>query len=185
MGVLSIDDVINTLAMNLSCVAKTFINERQNEIVTRTWRCVSGRMIIMVSMRFQWLVCALLLMPVAKASAEEISHYSGEQLFARFCAACHGDKAEGNGPVAPFFKLAPPDLTRLAARRGGKFPTEDVRNIIDGRKNTGAHGARNMPIWGMEFQYADTGSPEKQKQVEALIDRLVQYLRSIQRSETP
>jgi CBS domain-containing protein len=35
MGVLSIDDVIDVLATNLSCVAKTFTNERRNEAATR------------------------------------------------------------------------------------------------------------------------------------------------------
>jgi mono/diheme cytochrome c family protein len=115
------------------------------------------------------------------APAENLSQYSGEQLYERFCAACHGDNAEGNGPVAAFFKIAPPDLTRLAKRRGGEFPTDDIRRIIDGRNIKGPHGTRNMPVWGMELRFADTGNPDKQKPVEELIDRLVGYLRSIQK----
>jgi mono/diheme cytochrome c family protein len=128
------------------------------------------------------LLCVLALAPVAAASAEEISKYNGEQLFARFCASCHGDKGEGNGPVAPFFKLSPPDLTRLAKRRGGEFPADDVRRVIDGRTYKGPHGTRNMPIWGMELRFADTGNADKQKPVETLIERLVEYVRSIQTS---
>ena len=115
------------------------------------------------------------------ASAEEVSDYNGAQLFQRFCAACHGENAEGNGPVAPFFKIAPPDLTRLSKRRGGEFPTDDVRRIIDGRNTKGPHGTRQMPVWGMELQFENTGPANKQKPVEELIDRLVGYLRSIQK----
>jgi hypothetical protein len=39
-----------------------------------------------------------------------------------------------------------------------------------------------MPVWGMELYYADTGNPDTQKQVEELIDRLVEYLRTIQKT---
>jgi mono/diheme cytochrome c family protein len=131
--------------------------------------------------RFKILGSLLTLAPLALASAEELSHYNGEQLYYRFCAACHGEQAEGNGPVASFFKIAPPDLTRLATRRGGKYPAEEVRKIIDGRDVRGPHGSRQMPVWGMELYYADTGNPDKQKQVEELIDRLVEYLRTIQK----
>jgi len=137
---------------------------------------------MVLSARMMCLLCVLVLAPLATASAEEISQYNGEQLFSRFCASCHGDKGEGNGPVAPFFKLSPPDLTQLAKRRGGEFPADDVRRVIDGRTSKGPHGTRNMPIWGMELRFADTGNPDKQKPVETLIDRLVEYLRSIQKS---
>jgi mono/diheme cytochrome c family protein len=128
---------------------------------------------------FGYLMTAMLIAP---AFAEELSHYNGEQLYFRFCAACHGEWAEGDGPVAASFKIAPPDLTRLAARRGGQYPAEEVRKIIDGRDIRGAHGSRQMPVWGMELYYADTGNPDTQKQVEELIDRLVEYLRTIQKT---
>jgi CBS domain-containing protein len=35
MGVLSMDDVIEAIATNLSCVATTYTKERQNEVLTR------------------------------------------------------------------------------------------------------------------------------------------------------
>jgi mono/diheme cytochrome c family protein len=136
----------------------------------------------MISVRaFKILGSLLALAPLASAPAEEISHYNGEQLYQRFCASCHGEKAEGDGPVAAFFKIAPPDLTAIAKRRGGQFPADEIRKIIDGRDVRGPHGSRQMPVWGMELYYADTGNPDKQQQVEALIDRLVEYLRKIQK----
>ncbi len=129
----------------------------------------------------QIMVAGVLLASAPLASAENLSQYDGKQLYYRFCAACHGEQAEGNGPVAAFFKIAPPDLTRLAQRRGGTYPTEEVRKTIDGRKVPGPHGSREMPVWGLELYYADTGNPDKQKQVEELIDMLVEYLRTLQK----
>jgi mono/diheme cytochrome c family protein len=120
------------------------------------------------------------LLPFTLASAEDLSSYDGKQLYFRFCAACHGEAAKGDGPVASYFKIAPPDLTHLAKRRGGTYPADEVRKIIDGRSDAAVHGSRQMPVWGYEFYFADTGNPDQQKQVEVLIDRLVDYLRTVQ-----
>jgi mono/diheme cytochrome c family protein len=111
-------------------------------------------------------------------AAEELGALSGRALYTRFCAACHGAEARGDGPVAPFFKLSPPDLTRLAKRRGGEFPAEQVGRIIDGRDVKAPHGAREMPVWGMEFYFADPAQSDAG--VQRLVQRLVEYLKSIQ-----
>jgi mono/diheme cytochrome c family protein len=112
--------------------------------------------------------------------AEDLSSYTGAQLFQRFCASCHGKGADGNGPVAPFFKLRPPDLTQLARRSAGEFPAEKVRQIIDGRQRSLPHGAREMPVWGLELELADAQAANPRKQADANISLLVEYLRSIQ-----
>jgi mono/diheme cytochrome c family protein len=122
----------------------------------------------------------LALAPFALASAKDPPSPDGKQLYYRFCAACHGEQAKGDGPVASHFKIAPPDLTQLAKRHGGTYPADDVRKIIDGRSGQGAHGARQMPVWGVELYAADAGNSDKQKQVEELIDQLVEYLRTLQ-----
>jgi len=124
------------------------------------------------------LVLAMLAAPAG--SCETLSAYSGAQLFERFCTSCHGSRGEGDGPVAPFFKLTPPDLTRIAHRHGGEFPTEQVRKIIDGRSGLPPHGSRAMPVWGVEFLVAEGTTPEGRARAETLITRLVEYLRSIQ-----
>jgi mono/diheme cytochrome c family protein len=114
------------------------------------------------------------------AHAEDLTGYSGARLYHRFCAACHGDKGRGDGVVAPFFKLAPPDLTQITKRHGGVFPTEKITQIIDGREAVAPHGAREMPVWGLELYLADPKNPKSKKQVDDMIARLVEHLHSIQ-----
>jgi mono/diheme cytochrome c family protein len=111
---------------------------------------------------------------------EELASYRGAELFKRFCASCHGDKGRGDGPVAPFFKVSPPDLTRIARRHGGQFPAEQVRKIIDGREVPAPHGAREMPVWGLEFYFANPNNPQKAKEADVLVGKLVEYVRSLQ-----
>ncbi len=113
--------------------------------------------------------------------AEDLSTRSGPQLYQQFCASCHGKAGEGDGPVAPFFKLLPPDLTLIARRSGGTFPTERIRRIVDGRSILPPHGAREMPVWGMEFAWATDDPLVGREVADAAIGRLVEYLRAIQK----
>jgi mono/diheme cytochrome c family protein len=111
---------------------------------------------------------------------EELARYRGAELYQRFCASCHGDTGRGDGPVAPFFKVSPPDLTRIARRHGGEFPAEQVRKIIDGREVPAPHGAREMPVWGLEFYFANPNNPQRAKEADVLVGKLLEYLRSLQ-----
>jgi cytochrome c553 len=109
--------------------------------------------------------------------------------FRNSCAVCHGVDGQGNGPMAVLLKVKPPDLTRLAARNGGKFPVEYVMKIIDGRTVVGPHGTRDMPIWGdrymRDFPKSVTQEPNRSKTAEPLVRarilELTYYLRSIQK----
>lgn len=125
----------------------------------------------------------LLVSALIAASAAHAADYltaDGATLFGKFCASCHGADARGNGPVAKHLKTSPPDLTRIAQRRGGKFPAERVEQIIDGRIVVGAHGTRAMPIWGEEFTRQQIGEPEAERGARIVIERIVNYLRGIQ-----
>jgi mono/diheme cytochrome c family protein len=114
--------------------------------------------------------------------ADEAPDMSGSELYRVFCASCHGPEAHGDGPVAATLKPAVPDLTRIATRNGGAFPSERVRAIIDGQSVPRAHGTRAMPVWGWDFYAMDRADPARRERVTELIDRLVEYLRSIQRT---
>jgi len=123
----------------------------------------------------------LLASPVLQANyPQTLPEYNGEQLFQRFCASCHGRLAVGNGPVAPALSVPVPDLTLLSKRAGGTFPVERVLEVIDGRAVLPAHGTRVMPVWGYELEAQIPPDQPGRDIAQDLIDRLVEYLRSIQ-----
>jgi mono/diheme cytochrome c family protein len=132
-------------------------------------------------------LAALLTVPAAVQAADidPFTELSGERLFGRFCASCHGPLGFGDGPVAPSLKVMIPDLTELSKRSGGRFPDERVREVIDGRAVLPAHGSRPMPVWGYELEAqagaGDTPVDHPRDAAQTLIDRLVDHLRSMQR----
>ena len=115
------------------------------------------------------------------APASAILAERGRELFQRYCAACHGASAEGDGPAAPALRTAPPDLTRIAARRAGRFPDAEIASWIDGRFESPAHGTREMPVWGVQLRYELPASGLEEEIVRGQIEMLIEYLRSIQR----
>lgn len=123
---------------------------------------------------------ALCTLACSTALAEPFVNDPGPQLYARFCASCHGAGGFGDGPVAPALKVYVPDLTRLARRSGNAFPEERVRRIIDGRDTYPVHGTRYMPVWGYEFRAAVGPEADEDDPTRHMIDRLVEHLRSMQ-----
>ncbi len=109
-----------------------------------------------------------------------LGDYSGEEIYLRFCASCHGVDGQGAGPVAASLNVVIPDLTNLAARYGGEFPAGIVRDIVDGRADVVAHGPRTMPVWGYEFWIEEGGDITAEAEARAAINRLVGYLGDLQ-----
>lgn len=104
----------------------------------------------------------------------------GRVIFAQRCASCHGQQGEGDASGARATATAPPDLRRIAARRGGRYDSREIAAIIDGRIALAGHANREMPVWGdldLRARPADGGAeggrPEE-------IDALVAWLASIQ-----
>ena len=95
------------------------------------------------------IVLSGLLLVGSTAAAQGYASYSGEELFQRFCAACHGAQGRGDGPVASTLSVLVPDLTRLAQRRGDTFPAAEIREIIDGRSVVidSPHGGDGRQMW--------------------------------------
>jgi mono/diheme cytochrome c family protein len=115
------------------------------------------------------------------ANAADVTSMTGQQVFLRYCASCHGSDARGTGPAAAALRTPPPDLTRIADRYGGSFPDDWIYQSIDGRALVGAHGTREMPVWGTELWRVQGAEVAAGLKTEAVIDRLVDWLRSIQR----
>ena len=103
---------------------------------------------------------------------------AGAEVFRTYCASCHGTAARGDGPLASAMIRKPADLTEIAKRNGGLYPSELVFRTIDGKKPIRGHGGPDMPVWGDAFARSrDGGDPERVKRV---IQSLVDFLESIQ-----
>lgn len=118
--------------------------------------------------------------------AEEIR--IGEREFKYSCAGCHGLDGKGNGPMVEFLKTKPKDLTTMSQENQGIFPFRRIYEIIDGRYQIGAHGTKDMPVWGERFsmdiirQYGefDTDHPQT---VRCRILEVVFFLATLQETQ--
>src|ERR1700694_450411 len=105
-----------------------------------------------------------------------IESIQGPVLYQAYCAVCHGKDAKCAGPLAATLKTTPPDLTRLAARHSGKFPSAAVRSIITGDEKSGpSHGTQSMPVWGPIFSQVT----RDQDLGRVRIDNLARYLETL------
>ena len=125
-------------------------------------------------------LAALLVLPgVASAQDQPMKQSTpGAETFRTYCATCHGTSATGDGPLASSMRRKPANLTEIAKRNGGVFPSELVFKVIDGRQQVRGHGGPDMPAWGDAFgRSREAGDDER---VKSLIQALVTYLDSIQ-----
>ncbi len=111
----------------------------------------------------------------------------GRVTFRRYCASCHGEKADGTGPVARMLKVQPTDLRVLTQKNDGEYPTDRVSAFIDGREEVAAHGRRDMPVWGEVFQtslVANPAAPDEDGEARAARKgrELMLYLETIQKT---
>ena len=130
------------------------------------------------------LIAAVTLLPPAVARAGETHNTAtAAHLYQVSCSECHGREARGDGPVSPFLTVKVPDLTRIAARRGGVFPEEEIFKIVDGQADLRSHGPRHMPVWGYEFFGDDPDDEVAHREASDRVKSLVEFLRSLQRAE--
>jgi mono/diheme cytochrome c family protein len=115
------------------------------------------------------------------ASAEEPP---GRELYLRYCGACHGPQAKGDGVASSFMRPSPPDLTLIAKQHGGKFPLDMVVKKIDGREMPRVHGDPWMPVWGTvlseEVAGADKPKAAAEGKAQGRILAIAEYLGTIQ-----
>ncbi len=125
---------------------------------------------------------ALLLSAGAVWAQEDGEFAAGREEYLAACAACHGENADGNGPIATMFRDPVPGLTGIAADNGGVFPVVDIVMIVDGRTGVRAHGDP-MPVFGRRYQTelaGEIGARGGEEAVRGQVLELVYYLQSIQ-----
>lgn len=135
------------------------------------------------------LVATTLAVLPAVASAQQATRDIdiGQREFEANCAVCHGVSGKGDGPMAGYLTEKAADLTVLSKNNDGAFPFNEVYETIDGRKWVQAHGARDMPIWGRQYElaareyYRDYPAPyDSEGFVRGRILALVSYIHDLQ-----
>ena len=134
----------------------------------------------MISLRFMR-ICMILLPAVFSAATSAAGRESpisrGRELFLQHCAACHGAKADGHGPLADELSPRPADLRQLSKKYGNPLREDQIARFMDGRAQVAAHGSREMPVWGEEMWQSPKG---KSTQVSDSVADIIRYLQSIQ-----
>lgn len=120
---------------------------------------------------------------VIPAAAQDEDENLGLLEYELACMPCHGIDGRGDGPKAKNLKIPPADLTKIAKANNGKFPFDEMVEIVDGRTDVAAHGAREMPVWGDRYRIAaepDESLREIDSRARTQIQALVEYLETIQ-----
>jgi len=110
--------------------------------------------------------------PIAQTSAT-----SGKEMFNNYCAVCHGKDGKGGGPAASALKTPPVDLTTLAQKNGGKYPSAHISSVIRGQATMPSHGSQDMPVWGPLFSSISQGH---EGIVQQRVANLVEYIGTLQ-----
>jgi mono/diheme cytochrome c family protein len=105
--------------------------------------------------------------PTPQKQSQANNLVEAREWFRAYCASCHGIDGKGDGPAAPALKQRPADLTMLAKRNNGRFPTDYVKKVLVHGVSMPAHGSGEMPIWGPTFAGINQ-------------DKLIEYLESVQ-----
>ena len=119
---------------------------------------------------------------IKKAPIKPVAADSGEEMYKEYCAACHGKAGKGDGPAVAALKAPPSDLTMLAMKNGGKFPTDHVMSVLNMGVAEAAHGSKDMPVWGTLFGALEPGGNKGGTSGIVLLrtHNLTDYLQSIQ-----
>lgn len=111
----------------------------------------------------------------AAAQAEDRSPW-GQAEYLRYCSACHGDDADGQGPVSSVLTTHPPALTALHAKFGNPLSTRFVE-FVSGSTMPRAHGTSDMPVWGQVLG----DQPGEDREAVEILWKITRYLESIQK----
>lgn len=119
----------------------------------------------------------------APGAAQDPVLESGADLYAGYCASCHGVSARGDGPAGAGMRPPPSDLTRLATKWGDPLDRERLADFLDGRGAPRAHGTSDMPVWGTQLYAGERAeSPAREAARRGTILLIVEYLQTLQKT---
>ena len=112
---------------------------------------------------------------IKKVPIKYVSPAAGQQMYASYCADCHGVDGRGVGRAAGGLKTPAADLTTLAKRNHGKYPGVQVFQTIRGDLMFVGHGEKDMPVWSRTFRNGPNDA-----EIHARIATLTRYVESLQ-----
>jgi len=141
----------------------------------------------MIGQRRYYFGLALLTAAISTAQVETrnvsiryTSPFAGEEMYASYCAACHGDRGKGDGPAAAAMTTPPGDLTTLL-KSNGRFPRARVFfSILNGKARQKGERGYVMPNWKDPFYSLCAGQRGCDAEVQMRVVRLTDYLESLQ-----
>jgi nucleotide-binding universal stress UspA family protein/mono/diheme cytochrome c family protein len=170
---LMMGNVAERVVRTAACPVLTVREPRERELTKRQY----AKLAVGATALF----AALLLAPAMAAAQEPTTmkqSVPGAEFYRTYCAACHGDSARGDGPLAASMQRKPANLTEIAKRNGGQFPSDLVFRTIDGSQPVRGHGGPDMPAWGEALMRSrEAGDADR---VKTVIQSLVDYLESMQ-----
>jgi len=113
---------------------------------------------------------------IKRVPITQTSPSSGKEMFGAYCAPCHGLDGKGDGPAASALKKQPADLTALASKNDGKYPSAHVFQTLK-QVDSPVHGSKEMPIWGTLFYSISSNQGE----IQMRINSLVSYVQTLQK----
>jgi len=115
---------------------------------------------------------AKVIIPVNKTSPT-----SGRQMYASYCAPCHGVDGRGHGPASAALTTVPTDLTVLSKNHHGTFPDTHIVAVLQFGSVIPAHGSAQMPVWGPILSKMAKLNPEERQ---LRISNLSRYIQTMQ-----
>lgn len=100
---------------------------------------------------------------------------SGESLYRRLCASCHGVAGRGDGRVSAALCPRPTDLTRL------RSPMPELTRQIDGRRTIRAHGTAQTPVWGEMLAPSLISDARRRRAAMLKVDAIADYVMRLRR----
>ena len=108
---------------------------------------------------------------------------SGKEMYAQYCAGCHGSDGHGLGSAAQYCTVPPSNLALLARKNHGSFPAKRVSQVLHSGTGKTPQGQGYMPVWEPLLKTMNEDEPAT---TETRIVNLTEYVRTLQEHpETP
>ncbi|HWP66779.1 MAG TPA: cytochrome c [Candidatus Limnocylindria bacterium] len=123
------------------------------------------------------LLAVLLVLALGGCARETVP--TGEALYRRHCASCHGISGRGDGPAAGSLTPRPTDLTTL------RMSVQELMQVIDGRAAVQAHGSSAMPVWGEVFEQVHLDGDHAKRIALLTVEALAEYTARLNPNNAP